>query len=266
MFSKGSRYRNLPESSTLTTQVDRPRGKELRPIPRLTGQFLHLVREGDRLDLLGVKYYGDPTKWWQIADANPEYQFPADALDRDPFIEERIALTDKKFFERFEDLRIEIANKLGGLAEVRVGEMISFDDKTLPRQPDFLESEIVVIQTPSPGGRQQVIDEINSRFHLLRTVAWAEGAKTAEAFTFDDSQVKSSWRAMIAELADKPGVVEVQSTIAEASLGIAYHGGMLQREDMLKVINAHGFSVEGSQSAVLLRTGAKIVIPPNQIV
>ena len=27
---------------------------------------------GDRLDKLAYQFYLDPTKWWQIADANPE--------------------------------------------------------------------------------------------------------------------------------------------------------------------------------------------------
>ncbi|WP_409473052.1 hypothetical protein [Streptomyces sp. HC307] len=29
------------------------------------------VAAGDRPDLLGQRYYGDPAQWWQIADANP---------------------------------------------------------------------------------------------------------------------------------------------------------------------------------------------------
>ncbi|MFE1800205.1 LysM peptidoglycan-binding domain-containing protein [Streptomyces sp. NPDC059517] len=31
----------------------------------------HTVGSGDRPDLLGQRYYGDPAQWWQIADANP---------------------------------------------------------------------------------------------------------------------------------------------------------------------------------------------------
>jgi nucleoid-associated protein YgaU len=32
----------------------------------------HLLADRDRLDLLANQYYGDPTQWWQIANANPE--------------------------------------------------------------------------------------------------------------------------------------------------------------------------------------------------
>ncbi|MFJ2258920.1 hypothetical protein ACIOKD_11330 [Streptomyces sp. NPDC087844] len=31
----------------------------------------HTVSTGDRPDLLGRRYFGDPAQWWQIADANP---------------------------------------------------------------------------------------------------------------------------------------------------------------------------------------------------
>ncbi|MCX4232471.1 MULTISPECIES: LysM peptidoglycan-binding domain-containing protein [Streptomyces] len=31
----------------------------------------HTVSAGDRPDLLGRRYFGDPAQWWQIADANP---------------------------------------------------------------------------------------------------------------------------------------------------------------------------------------------------
>ena len=29
------------------------------------------VVEGDRIDNIAYQYYGDPTLWWRIADANP---------------------------------------------------------------------------------------------------------------------------------------------------------------------------------------------------
>jgi hypothetical protein len=31
----------------------------------------HVVSSGERPDLLGQRYFGDPEQWWQIADANP---------------------------------------------------------------------------------------------------------------------------------------------------------------------------------------------------
>jgi nucleoid-associated protein YgaU len=32
----------------------------------------HMLTALDRLDRLANQYYGDPTLWWQIANANPE--------------------------------------------------------------------------------------------------------------------------------------------------------------------------------------------------
>lgn len=33
----------------------------------------HLLTDLDRLDNLSNQYYGDPSQWWQIANANPEW-------------------------------------------------------------------------------------------------------------------------------------------------------------------------------------------------
>lgn len=32
----------------------------------------HLMSANDRIDSLAFQYYNDATRWWQIADANPE--------------------------------------------------------------------------------------------------------------------------------------------------------------------------------------------------
>ena len=36
---------------------------------------LYELRQGDRLDLIADRYYGDAQLWWVIMDANPEYDF-----------------------------------------------------------------------------------------------------------------------------------------------------------------------------------------------
>lgn len=260
MFGKGSRYRNLPESTALTAQGERLRGTELRQIARLAGRFQHTVQDADRLDMLGFKYYGDPGRWWLIADANPDLEFPKDLLDRSPVVEERLVLQNQQFYDRFEDLRA----ALSGFGEVRVGEMTTFEGETAPREPDFIQSTVVVIYPPSTVTRQQIIAEIKARFHFVRAFAWAQGNAIAEAFTLDDQAVKSQWQAMSASLAAKPGVIDVRSAVTESTLSIAYHGGTVSRQAITAVITAGGFSILGDRSATLLRTGARIVVPPNQ--
>src|SRR6266545_2047443 len=182
MFSKSSRYRNLPESSPVNAQGERLRGKELRLTPPTPGRFLHTVHEGDRLDLLAFKYYDDP----------------------------------------------------------------------------------------SPVTRQQIIDEINDTgadvypLRLLRTFAWDQADKTAEAFTFEAPSAKLEWRLMIEELAARPGVLELQSLITAATVRIVYHSGALDQKAILDLIAKHGFNAP-SEPATQSRIGAQIVIPPNRI-
>jgi nucleoid-associated protein YgaU len=71
MFLKGSRYeqaRNFdPAGDGGIFHGVRPR--EIGPA---TGVVEHVVKSGDRLDLLARHYYNDDRLWWRIADANPE--------------------------------------------------------------------------------------------------------------------------------------------------------------------------------------------------
>jgi hypothetical protein len=66
-----SRYAGLPSIAVPTPDggtrtMGAPR---IAPEPQLGGS--HLVRSGDRLDLLGRAATGDTTRWWLLADANP---------------------------------------------------------------------------------------------------------------------------------------------------------------------------------------------------
>lgn len=72
-FAANSRYHGVPTLQHL--QADG------RSVPYLTRRFIpatepsplasvHLVVQGDRLDLLASDHFGDPEQWWKIADAN----------------------------------------------------------------------------------------------------------------------------------------------------------------------------------------------------
>lgn len=37
---------------------------------------IYTVKDGDTMDLLATRLYGDPTQWWRIADMNPHITFP----------------------------------------------------------------------------------------------------------------------------------------------------------------------------------------------
>lgn len=80
MFFKGSRYKDIPDYSVIDASGKTSTVKSLRWIPETSGTFMHTVKEGDRMDLLAYKYYGDPKRWWLICDANPEAFLPTDLL------------------------------------------------------------------------------------------------------------------------------------------------------------------------------------------
>ncbi|MGW0825667.1 hypothetical protein [Streptomyces sp. NPDC002845] len=55
------------------TEVRYTRRRLLPPLGDEQGRETqeHTVGAGERPDLLGQRYFGDPGQWWQIADANP---------------------------------------------------------------------------------------------------------------------------------------------------------------------------------------------------
>ncbi len=77
MFEPTSRYANI-EDVTLTVRDEggRPRVivyKRRRFIPSGAGSTTlveHTVVQGDRLDNITALYLGDPTRFWQVCDAN----------------------------------------------------------------------------------------------------------------------------------------------------------------------------------------------------
>lgn len=264
MFIKGSRYRNLPESTLLNPRGERLLGKELRIIPPTPPRFLHTVSQGDRLDLLAFKYYGDPTRWWQVCDANPKLPFPTDLLDKQPLVEEQFVLVYPVFVERYNQL----LQDLHTFGEVKEGRINLFDDKKFEdgklREPEFLESTVVIIYSPSADTHKEIVDKINEEFQFLRSFSFNVQTKPAETFTFEDPAAKRNWRMLIDTLANQPGLLEVLPILTEASLRIVYNSAMISRESITAQIQLRGFSIR--ESSIVSRIGARIGVPPNQIV
>jgi phage tail protein X len=75
MIISGSRYAD----STVATVVKD--GSDVAVIvPSMQQPFSfnytsHQLAQGERVDNLAYQYYGDPTVWWRIADANPGILF-----------------------------------------------------------------------------------------------------------------------------------------------------------------------------------------------
>lgn len=263
MFIKGSRYRNLPESSSLDASGERLLGKDLREIaPPLIGPFRHTVLEGDRLDLLSFKYYRDPTKWWQIADANPQEPFPPDLLDRAPVVQERFVLGNPNFETRLRALVLDLST----LGQVSQPEVTSFTDSK-PADSSFLETTLIVTYPPAPPTHQDIVNKIQSAaigFHFLSAFVLADTPNVEESFTFDDQQTRNSWRNMLAGLVSI-GVLALESFVVESTLDVVYNDAFTSRKSILTVIESNGFTLQPA-TTVFPTVGSKIVIPPYQTV
>src|SRR5437588_12959520 len=77
MFEPTSRYANLPVSAMELTgpngevNVVRWVGRRFVPPPVGTTVLgIHVVTEGERLDVITARYLGDPTQFWRVCDAN----------------------------------------------------------------------------------------------------------------------------------------------------------------------------------------------------
>lgn len=72
MLLKDSRYKTARRFEADEQGQVRCKGTRPRVIGPAVGVIEHVVREGDRLDLLARHYYGDDRLWWRILDANPD--------------------------------------------------------------------------------------------------------------------------------------------------------------------------------------------------
>ena len=75
MFKKGSRYEDAPPFTGVFN------GIRARRITEATGILEHIVKEGDRPDLLAGHYYNDPGMWWRIMDANPDLLYAGNIIE-----------------------------------------------------------------------------------------------------------------------------------------------------------------------------------------
>ena len=142
MYLPGSRYRNLPQSSPIDANGQRLLGNNLRVSPPTDGTFLHAVQDRDRFDLLALKYYNDASKWWQICDANPEFSFPNDLLDRSPIVEELLTLVNPGADAAFRDL----VTALAAFGNVKLAE-------------GDLTRRTVVVSFAPPSARASILQE-----------------------------------------------------------------------------------------------------------
>lgn len=78
MFLRDSRYSKAKAFDDDPVLGEVFRGVKPRAIGPATGVLEHVVRSGERLDLLARNYYNDPRLWWRILDANPGFLYGGD--------------------------------------------------------------------------------------------------------------------------------------------------------------------------------------------
>lgn len=126
MFFKKSRYLDLADVVTADSYGRSLKSKALRLLPKVTGTFLQIVEEVDRLDHLGYKYYREPRKWWRVCDANPEFMSPQALLGKGPVITTRfpLSLLDSSTQPPWSNLLINLGAHVG-VEDVQIADDIS---------------------------------------------------------------------------------------------------------------------------------------------
>ena len=70
MFFKGSRYETVATGVHQDASGRQIPYVRLRIITDAPAIQEHAVQQGERLDLISFKHYGDPQQFWRICDAN----------------------------------------------------------------------------------------------------------------------------------------------------------------------------------------------------
>ena len=72
---RSSRYTRAKRFSYAEGEANVFRGIRPRLFATADGILEHVVKQGERLDLLSLYYYNDTQQWWRILDANPDILF-----------------------------------------------------------------------------------------------------------------------------------------------------------------------------------------------
>ena len=80
MIFQGSRYRNVAVIAPPAPDGGSPQVLALREIGARPAVLEHVVMEGERWDQLAQRFYGDPTRYWLLMDANQDEMNPLNLL------------------------------------------------------------------------------------------------------------------------------------------------------------------------------------------
>lgn len=80
MVFKGSRYSSVEIIEVLGSDARVRRSLTTRVIAPPPSALEQTVVEGERLDTLAARFYGDATRYWLLLDANPDTLNPFELL------------------------------------------------------------------------------------------------------------------------------------------------------------------------------------------
>jgi hypothetical protein len=142
MAARFSRYREPPVALPVDARGRAPASTPLRVRPDTAGTFQHIVAAGERLDQIAYRYYEEPTVWWRICDANPDFLSPLALLGQLPITTLHFALTVKPSVRGpdWSELRRALA-EISGVEDTAVIEEVEYFTvtETVPNAPKSVE-------------------------------------------------------------------------------------------------------------------------------
>jgi hypothetical protein len=113
-----SRYRTPPHVTGPDAHGRITLAVDARPLPSAHGTYHHILSDGDRIDAVAAKYYGDPLAWWQISDANPETLSPWTLFGVEPLVTATLTAVPADTRSKPEPLWTALLTELGALPGV----------------------------------------------------------------------------------------------------------------------------------------------------
>jgi hypothetical protein len=155
-----SRYRERPVALAPDARGRTPATTPLRTRPDTTGTFRHVVAQGERLDNIAYHYYEEPTSWWRICDANPEFLSPLALLGLEPVTTVRFPIRN-------------ITDSLPGWATLKAAlagnpSLVGVEDVTIAEEVNYVTVEKTVTVTPQDQRRVKVVEESFRRSLVIR--------------------------------------------------------------------------------------------------
>lgn len=265
MFSKISRYRHQSDVAAVDATGRVVQSKRLRLLPEVTGDFLHTIEEGDRLDHLAYKYYKQPRDWWRIADANPAFLSPRALLGTEARATVQIPLTWDGPAAPWSDLTRALRQTIGVESAVMGAPEWAYASQ------EIIQGALAFDINPA------LADALDASARLQDLTPVLAAALASESVTLSDDLRLEKPDPVTWHLTDRPtqqvytfqlfedegGLNVYESTVRyEWIVTVVYNTRLVTVEALLDSVEALGFAP--APPVNVSRLGKSIVIPPRQ--